>query len=66
MIEGAKSNFYTDVKTLIIAGMEFCYKKGETKNNKCMQIGYDLVRIYFDSKDKDLTIGQQRIKRVFE
>ena len=45
--------------------MQFCYGKGETKNNKCKQIGYDLVRIYFDTIEKDCTIGQERIKRVF-
>ena len=65
MIQGIKSKFYTDVKTPIIAGMQFCYNKGETKNNKCKQIGYDLVRIYFDTIEKDCTIGQERIKRIF-
>jgi hypothetical protein len=65
MIEGIKSKYYTDVKSPIIAGMKFCYKKGLTSDNKCMQIGYDLVRIYYDTIDKDCVIGQERIKRVF-
>ena len=65
MVQGIKSKFYTDVKTPVIAGMQFCYGKGVIKNNKLKQVGYDLVRIYFDTIEKDCTIGQEKIKRVF-
>lgn len=65
MLQGIKSKFYTDIKTPVMAGMQFSYNKGETKNNKLQKIGYDLVRIYFDTIEKDCTIGQERIKRVF-
>ena len=59
------TNYFNDVKTPIMAGMQFCYKNGETKNHKLKKVGYDLVRIYFDTKEKDCVVGQQRIKRVF-
>jgi hypothetical protein len=61
---GIRSKFYTEVKSPIIAGMQFSYVKGETKNNKARQIGYDLVRIYFDTPEKDCVIGEERIKRI--
>ena len=59
MIQGTKSKFFTDVKSPVMAGMEF----GST-NYKIKKIGYDIIRIYYDSIEKDLTIGQERIKRV--
>ena len=58
-LEGTKTEFYTDVKVSIIAGMEF-----GTKNYKLRTIGYDIFRQYFDTKEKDMQIGRQRIKRV--
>ena len=59
-VEGKSSQFYTDVKSPVIAGMQF-----GTKNYKMRRIGRDILRIYFDNADKDCTIGQQRIKRIF-
>ena len=64
MIIGMKSIFFTDVKSPISAGMQFTYNKGGLKGYKCKCIGYDLIRIYFDTKEKDYTIGEERIKRV--
>ena len=58
-LEGTKSEFFTDVKVSIIAGMEF-----GTKKYKLRTIGYDIFRQYFDTKEKDMQIGRQRIKRV--
>lgn len=58
-LEGTKTEFFTDVKVSIIAGMEF-----GTKNYKLRTIGYDVFRQYFDTKEKDMQIGRQRIKRV--
>ena len=59
------TEFYTDVSTPIYAGMEFIYSKGETKNNKTRKIGHDIVRIFYDTKEKDCIVGQKRLKRVF-
>lgn len=61
-LQGTKTKFYKDIKSPIVAGMPFG-KRGEYKMKK---IGYDLIRIYFDSKEKDFTVGQQRIKRVIK
>lgn len=58
-IEGKATAFYIDVKSPVRAGMQF-----NTNNYKIRKIGYDIVRIYLDSADKDCTVGQQRIKRV--
>lgn len=62
MIQGTKSQFFTDVKLPIIAGIEFCYPN--TKNNKMRKVGYEVYRNYFDSEKKDWQIGSERIKRV--
>jgi len=62
MHEGTKTKFYTDVKSPVIAGMR-TDKEGD---NKLRQIGYDIVRIYFDNANKDCTVGQERIKRVLQ
>lgn len=56
MLQGQKSAFYIDVKSKIIAGMQF---------SKLMHIGNKTVRIYFDNEVKDWTIGQETIKTVF-
>ncbi len=59
------TQFFTDVKSPIMAGMQFCYTKGKTNNNKMKQVGYDVVRIYYDSAEKDCVVGEKRLKRVF-
>jgi len=59
------TEFYTDVFTHINAGMEFMYSKGGTKSNKIKKIGYDIVRIFYDTKEKDCVVGQIILKRVF-
>ena len=61
MIQGAKTNFYTDVKIDIIAGMQF-----GTEKNKMRKIGYDVFRHYFDSAEKDCQVGSEKIKRVLK
>jgi len=58
-IEGKATEFYTDVKSPVNAGMQF-----NTNKYKLRKIGYDIVRIYYDNAEKDCIVGQQRIKRV--
>ncbi len=58
-LEGIKTDFFTDVKVPIRAGMEF-----GTKNYKIRTIGYDIFRQYFDTKEKDMQVGRQRIERI--
>jgi hypothetical protein len=58
-VEGQKTKFYTDVKIDIIAGMQF-----GTNDNKLRKVGYEVIRQYFDSAEKDWQIGRQVIKRV--
>lgn len=48
----------------IIAGMQFDYKGGTTKN-KMSVVGYRWVKFIFDSKDKDCLIKEYEVKRVF-
>lgn len=60
-----KSEFFVDVKTPIKAGMQFNNGKISPISYKMKIVGYDLVRIYFDSEEKDCTISQERLKRVF-
>ena len=57
-----KTDFFNDVKTPIVAGME--YLNGKVIKAKMRTIGYELNRIYFDSIQKDCTIGIEKIKRV--
>lgn len=59
VLEGLKTKFHVDVKVPVRAGMEF-----STKNYKIRTIGYDVYRQYFDTKEKDMQVGKQRIKRV--
>jgi len=59
MIQGTKSQFFTDVKLPIKAGMKF-----GTTDNKIKKVGYEVYRHYFDTKQKDWQIGSERIKRV--
>ena len=57
---GQSSNFWTDVKSDIKAGMPF----NGSGNNKITTVGYQITRTYFDSPNKDWTIGYQVVKRV--
>jgi len=59
IVEGTKTKFYKDVKMPIKAGMPF-----GKKDYKIRTIGYEVIRQYFDSKEKDYQVGRQRIKRV--
>ena len=58
-LKGEKSKFYSDVRIPVKAGMQF-----GTKDYKIRKIGYDVFRHFYDSKEKDMQIGSQRIKRV--
>ena len=59
VVEGTKTKFYIDKRMPIKAGMEF-----GKKDYKIRTIGYEVIRQYFDSKEKDYQVGRQRIKRV--
>jgi hypothetical protein len=59
IVEGVKTKIYKDVRVPIRAGMEF-----GTKNYKIRTIGYEVFRQYFDTKEMDMQVGRQRIKRV--
>lgn len=58
-LEGIRTDFFIDAKVSVRAGMEF-----GTKNHKIRTIGYDVFRQYFDTKEKDMQVGRQRIKRI--
>ena len=62
MINGTRTEIFTDVKSPIFAGM------GKLKNgqnvNKLSKIGYDLVRLYYDCSLKNCLVGEERIKGV--
>jgi hypothetical protein len=60
-VEGKKTKFYTDVKSPIRAGMPF-----GSNDYKIKTIGHDVYRLYYDSKDKDMQVGVQRIKRIIK
>ena len=62
MIQKQKTPFFVDVKTPIMAGMEMM--NGETVNYKIRKIGCEVSRIYFDTAEKDCTIGIEIIKRM--
>jgi len=36
-----------------------------TSNYKMRKVGYDVVRLYFDTPEMDWQVGRQRIKRIF-
>jgi len=57
-----KTNFFKDVKTPIIAGME--YLNGKIINSKMRKIGYELNRLYFDNAQKDCNIGIEKMGRI--
>jgi len=61
MLEGAKTQYYTDVKMPIFAGMEF-----GTKNYKLRKVGFEVIRQYFDNDVKDFQVGRERVKRVIK
>ena len=58
-MENLKTKFFSDVKISVKAGMQF-----GTKNYQIKKIGYDLFRHYYDSKEKDMQVGSEKIKRV--
>lgn len=60
-LEGKKTKFFIDVKRPIRAGMQF-----GSKDYKIRTIGYDVYRLYYDTKEKDMQIGVQRIKRIIK
>jgi hypothetical protein len=61
MVEGTKTQYYTDVKMPIFAGMEF-----GTKNYKLRKVGFEVIRQYFDNDVKDFQVGRERVKRVIK
>lgn len=61
MIEGTKTEFYSDVKLPIYAGMPLNNPKASPKLKK---VGYEVFRHYYDTKEKDWHVGTERIKRV--
>ena len=58
MIQGQKTEYYSDVKMPIYAGMQF-----GTNNYKLRKVGYEIFRHYFDNENKDFQVGCERIKR---
>ena len=46
--QGQVTQYYQEVKTPIFAGMEF-----GTSNYKMRKVGYDIVRLYFDTPEMD-------------
>lgn len=61
MLQGTKTQFYTDVKIPVKAGMQF-----GTTNYKIRKIGTDIYRHYFDTAEKDCQVGSERIKRTLK
>lgn len=59
MLQGQKSIFYTDIKMPIKAGMKF-----GTNDYKIKKVGFEVIRQYFDTEQRDWQIGSERIKRV--
>jgi hypothetical protein len=59
MLQGTKTAIYTDVKIPVYAGMQF-----GTTNYKIRKVGYEVIRQYFDTIEKDWQVGSERIKRV--
>jgi hypothetical protein len=57
--QGQVTQYYQEVKTPIIAGMEF-----GTSKYKLRKVGHDVVRLYFDTAEMDCQVGFQRMKRV--
>ena len=61
MITGQRTEFYTDVKTDVKAGMQF-----GTNNYKIKVVGFEIVRLYYDNQNKDFQVGSERIKRTIK
>lgn len=59
MLQGIKTKFYTDVKMPVCAGMQF-----GTTTYKIRKVGFEVIRQYFDTKDKDWQVGSERMMRV--
>jgi hypothetical protein len=57
-MQGIKTEFFTDVKMPIVAGMQF-----GTKNNTLRIVGYEIFRQYFDTAQKDWQVGVEVIER---
>lgn len=68
-VSGKSSKFYKDVKSIIRAGMEFDYRGGTRDKAKyspvIKDVGHKIIRIYFETNEKDLIIGEQVIKTVW-
>jgi len=60
-VEGKETQFYKDVKIDVIAGMQF-----GAANYKMRKIGYDVYRHFYDTKEMDMQVGSQRLKRVLK
>ena len=58
---GKKTDIYTDVRIPVKAGMQF-----GSDDYKIRIIGYDVFRHYFDTKQKDMQVGSERIKRYLK
>jgi hypothetical protein len=61
MLQGTKTEFFTDVKLAVKAGMQF--QNGNIVNAKIKTIGYEVYRHYFDNANKDWQVGSERIER---
>ena len=58
-VSGKSSKYYTDVKSIMRAG-----GRGRTPG-RIKDVGHKIVRIYFETKEKDCIIGEQVIKTVW-
>lgn len=61
MLQGIKTQFFSEVKLPVVAGMQF--QAGKIINVKMKTIGYEIYRHYFDNADKDWQVGSERIER---
>lgn len=61
MLQGTKTEFFTDVKLPVKAGMQF--QNGKIVNAKIKTIGYEVYRHYFDNANKDWQVGSEKIER---
>jgi len=61
MLQGTKTEFFSDVKLPIYAGMPLNNPKASPKLKK---VGYEIFRHYYDNDQKDCQIGSERLKRV--
>lgn len=61
-IVGIRTNIFTDVKLPVKAGMK--YQNGKIIDYKIKKVGYEVYRLYFDTKEKDCQVGSEKIERV--